>query len=84
MASYGKVRTVEELGALIRRRRKEAGFRQADSAALAGVGTRFLSELERGKESVELGKALQVLQRIGLELWVAPRGLDPRSGEEEA
>lgn len=76
MLPYGKILSVDQLGALIRRRRKEAGVLQADAAALAGVGTRFLSEIERGKESAEIGKALQVLSRLGLEVWIAPRGSD--------
>jgi HTH-type transcriptional regulator/antitoxin HipB len=72
---YGKVITAREIGALVRRRRTEgAGVLQANAAALAGVGLRFLSELERGKETAELGKVLQVLERIGLEVWIVPRG----------
>ncbi len=77
MIPYGKIESPAELGALVRRRRKDAGVRQADAAALAGVGTRFLSELERGKETAEVGKVLQVLSRLGLELRVVPRsGVD--------
>ena len=34
---------------------------------------RFLSELERGKETAELGKSLQVLFNLGLEVIVQPR-----------
>lgn len=34
----------------------------------AGVGIRFLSEFERGKETVELGKALKALAGVGLAL----------------
>ena len=54
-----------ELGQLIRRRRKTMGLTQLDAAGLCGVGERFLSELERGKPSASLGKALQVLRRLG-------------------
>jgi y4mF family transcriptional regulator len=74
MVPHGKIRSVKELGALVRQRRKDAGVLQADAAALAGVGARFLSELERGKETAEVGKVLQVLDRLGLELLVVPRG----------
>lgn len=74
---YGKVDSATALGALVRRKREEAGVRQADAAAFAGVGTRFLSELERGKHTAEVGKVLQVLQRLGLELWLLPRGVEP-------
>ena len=73
-APYGKIQSTKQLGAVVRRRRKDSGVLQADAAALAGVGERFLSELERGKETAEVGKVLQVLERLGLELIVLPRG----------
>jgi y4mF family transcriptional regulator len=78
---YGKISTPDALGGLIRRKRKESGVDQAKAAGLAGVGTRFLSELERGKPTVELGKALKVLERLGLEVWILPRGTSPRDLE---
>ncbi len=56
------------LGKAIRRHRKFMGLTQQDAAGLCGVGERFLSELERGKESASLGKALQVIKRLGLRL----------------
>ncbi|MBN2497107.1 MAG: helix-turn-helix transcriptional regulator [Deltaproteobacteria bacterium] len=71
---YGRIENPEELGRLIRSRRKEARARQAKLAGLAGVGVRFLSELERGKPTAELGKTLKVLERLGLEVWILPRG----------
>ncbi len=54
------------LGRAIRQQRKQMGLTQLDAAGLCGVGERFLSELERGKESASLGKALQVIKRLGL------------------
>lgn len=62
--------SVSDLGAMIRRRRKEAGFTQARLAAFLGCGVRFVSELERGKQTVELGKVLAILSGLGLELRV--------------
>lgn len=41
---------------------------QAQLAGLAGVGVRFLSELERGKPSTEIGKILDALAVLGLRL----------------
>ena len=63
----------EDLGAAVRMRRKEAGLNQKKLAALAGVGTRFLSELERGKPTAQLGKTLHILQLLGLELKIGKR-----------
>ena len=70
----GTIRTAAELGAAIRTKRREIGLRQAELAGLAGVGTRFLSELENGKETAALGKALRVLHRLGIEVWLRERG----------
>ena len=58
------------LGKAIRRQRKSIGLTQQDAAGLCGVGERFLSELERGKESASLGKTLQVIRRLGLRVIV--------------
>ncbi len=56
------------LGRAIRRHRKLLVLTQRDAAGLCGVGERFLSELERGKESASLGKVVQVIKRLGLRL----------------
>jgi y4mF family transcriptional regulator len=71
---YGKVGDVAQVGAAIRNKRESIGLRQAELAALAGVGVRFLSELENGKASAEVGKVLLVLRRVGLDLLIRPRG----------
>lgn len=62
-----------DIGRIIRASRRRAGLRQGELAALAGVGNRFVSELENGKPTVELGRALRVLAVLGLELELAPR-----------
>ena len=82
MFPYGKVDNVSGIGKLIHRRRMELGVRQADAAALAGVGVRFLSELERGKETAEMGKVLQVLGRMGLDVRITPRGSGPAESSD--
>lgn len=44
---YGKISSTQELGSVIRYRRKELKATQTTAAGLSGVGLRFLSELER-------------------------------------
>jgi HTH-type transcriptional regulator/antitoxin HipB len=61
----------KQLGKAIRDQRKAVGLTQLDAAGLCGVGERFLSELERGKTTAELGKVLQVITRLGLRLVLA-------------
>jgi len=75
--AYGRVASTNDLGRAIRSKRKEIGMRQETAAGMTGVGTKFLSQLENGKETAELGKALQVLHKMGLELYVFPRNADP-------
>jgi y4mF family transcriptional regulator len=70
---YGKIETPEAIGDIVRATRKAQGATQAEFAALCGVGVRFLSELENGKPTAELGKVLAVIQCLGLELHLQPR-----------
>ncbi|MEQ8259032.1 MAG: helix-turn-helix domain-containing protein [Alcanivorax sp.] len=64
----------EELGRRIHAARKAQGLTQVDLAEIAGVGPRFLSELERGKDTVRLGLALKIARLVGLDLFAVPRG----------
>jgi y4mF family transcriptional regulator len=62
-----------DLGSIIRQKRKADGLTISDAASLCGVGYRFLSELENGKETAEIGKVLKVLSGLGLEVTVSGR-----------
>ena len=63
----------ETFGALVRTERKTQKLTQEQLAGLAGVGVRFVRELEAGKESCQLGRALQVAQTLGLVVSVNTR-----------
>jgi len=69
----------EELGTFVRTRRKAERMTQAELAALAGVGRRFVSELERGKASLRLDSVEAVLRVFGHGLGVVER----RGGDHE-
>ncbi len=68
------IRDNKTLGDLIRKERKSQKLTQEELAALAGVGVRFIRELEHGKESCRIGLALQVMQTLGLSIAVYGRG----------
>jgi transcriptional regulator with XRE-family HTH domain len=53
-------------GALVRDRREAMRLRQEDIAFATGFGRRFIIELEAGKASCQLGKALAVAAAVGL------------------
>jgi y4mF family transcriptional regulator len=61
------------LGAAVRAERKSQDLTQEQLAGLAGVGVRFVRELEAGKESCQVGRALQVAQTLGLVVSVTTR-----------
>ena len=68
-----KIRSVEELGEAIRTRRKELHYTQAFLAEFTGFGVSFISDVERGKATAEIGKTLQLLMILGLDLSVERR-----------
>lgn len=57
-----------DLGAMIKAVRQAQGRTQQQFADLAGVGRRFLSELENGKPTLEFGKVLMVAAAAGIDL----------------
>lgn len=61
------------LGRFVRERRKANGLTQVELAELAGVGIRLVSELERGKPSIRMDAANQVLAVFGKKLGVVNR-----------
>jgi y4mF family transcriptional regulator len=62
------VASVADLGVALRSARKRLGLTQAELALAAGVGVRFLVELEHGKPSVRLALVLRVIDALGGEL----------------
>jgi y4mF family transcriptional regulator len=63
-----ELKLVSDLGQVIQVTRKTQGMTQEQLAAACGVGIRFIRELEHGKESCHMGKALLVANMLGLKL----------------
>lgn len=60
--------TTEELGKVVKKERKAMGLTQAELALTCGTGMRFISDLENGKPTCQIGKTLTVLKTLGLRL----------------
>ena len=76
--SLSVIRSSTDLGAVIREQRKRLALKQLDIAGLGNTGNRFIVDLESGKPTVQLQKALDVMALLGLEVIVrlkAGRGL---------
>lgn len=68
LAGATAVEMPRDLGELVRRTRERRRLTQAELAALAGTGRRFVSELEAGKTSLEFGRVLMVCDALDLRL----------------
>ena len=55
------------IASFVREKRKKLNLTQIELAEKAGVGIRFIRELEQGKETLQLNKVNQVLQLFGQE-----------------
>ena len=64
--------TPAQIGKLIRDTRKSLGVTQKDLALASGTGIRFIIDLERGKETCEIGKALTILNTLGIKITLTP------------
>jgi HTH-type transcriptional regulator/antitoxin HipB len=68
------VRTVTEIGNIVATTRKQQGLTQFDISSLSGLGIRFMVDLEKGKETIQMQKVLDVLHELGLEITIRKKG----------
>jgi y4mF family transcriptional regulator len=64
--------TSNRISVTVKERRKALGITQQQLAQKAGVGLRFIRDLEQGKATVQVAKVNQVLFMFGLELAAVP------------
>ena len=72
-AAVHKIASAGDLGRLLRAAREERGLSQQAFADLAGVGRRFVSELENGKATLEIDKVLSVAAAAGIDVFARRR-----------
>lgn len=65
------------LGFIVRRERKAQKLRQAELAAVSGVGVRFIVDLEAGKPTLQLDKVLRVVSTLGCQITITPPASKP-------
>ncbi|NHM16461.1 helix-turn-helix domain-containing protein [Eggerthellaceae bacterium zg-887] len=68
------IQSAKEFGAAVRARRRKLGYTQSQLAGAAGTSLMFVSQLENGKETAQLGKALRVANMIGIDVDLTGRG----------
>jgi y4mF family transcriptional regulator len=71
----------KSLGLIVHHERKAQKLRQAELAAAAGVGIRFIVDLEGGKPTLQLEKVLHVLATLGCDVTILPPEGAPPTGD---
>ena len=61
-------------GQAIKLRRKEMKYTQRDISELTGFSISFISDLENGKSTAEIGKAIYISNVLGLDIEIKSRG----------
>ncbi len=69
-----KINSPKELGRYLLKERKNLNLTQREISEFADVGRKFIIELEKGKETAQLGKVFELLNSLGLELHLIKRG----------
>lgn len=67
-------RTAKQIGAIIRRARRNAGLTQADLGKKIGLRQATISKLEKGEPATQLSTLLDALTALGLEIIIDKRG----------
>jgi y4mF family transcriptional regulator len=67
----------KKLGEWIKRSRKAMGATQKSLALTSGTGLRFIIDLEKGKPTCQIGKALIVLHTLGVKITLASPAGEP-------
>ncbi len=69
-----KIYDAESFGLALRQRRKEMDYTQREISDLTGFSISFISDLENGKSTAEIGKAIYLANVLGLDIDIKSRG----------
>lgn len=69
-----KINNADDFGKSLKKRRKELGYTQRYISEFTGFSISFISDLENGKSTAELGKAIYLASMLGLDIEVNGRG----------
>ena len=67
------INSITDISEVVKKRRKSLGLTQSECAAMCNVGNRFFSEIENGKETLHIGKVINCLQILGINISLTNR-----------
>lgn len=68
------INNAADLGKALKKRRIELGYTQRYISEFTGFSISFISDLENGKSTAEIGKAIYLTNMLGLDITVNARG----------
>ena len=68
-----KINNAKDFGRALKEQRQKLGYTQKYISEYTGFSVSFISDLERGKETAEIGKALYLVNLLGLDIQLNPR-----------
>ena len=69
-----KINESKDFGTALKQRRKDLGYTQSYISDVLGLSVSFISDLENGKNTAELGKAIRYANMLGLDIKIESRG----------
>ena len=69
-----KINSADDFGKILKKRRKELGYTQRYISEFTGFSISFISDLENGKSTAELGKAIYLANMLGLDISIDSMG----------
>ena len=69
-----KINDTKSFGEIIKKRRKKLGYTQKYVSDVSGISASFISDLENGKATIEIGKAIYLANLLGIDVVLNERG----------
>ena len=69
-----KITEPADLGKAIKDRRKQLGYTQLFVSEQTGLSVSFISDIENGKNTAEIGKTLKLVNLLGMDMLIYKRG----------
>ena len=69
-----KIKNTKAFGEMIRKQRKKLGYTQKYICEVSGISASYISDLENGKATAELGKAIYLANLLGVDIFLVERG----------
>jgi len=73
-----RIRLPKYMGRAIKDTRNKKKMTQSDLADITGVSVKFISDVERGKETVQMDKVFDLARALGLQIYLTPDPLSPK------